>query len=72
MLERFDTIRGTVVGETRNSTNVVSEGAEYRLRSSVPLLVGASGLFTVTGVRMEYGEVVYRVEPDSIEYDEVA
>lgn len=72
MLERFDTIKGTVVGETRNSTNVVSEGGEYRLRSSVPLLVGASGLFTVTGIRMEYGEVVYRVEPDSIEYDEVA
>ncbi len=70
MLDKFDTIRGTVIGDNISSRNIISnDGAAHRMRCSVPLLVGATGLFTVTGFKIEEDGITYRVEPDSIEYD---
>ena len=70
MLAKYDTIRGTVTGEKMNSTIIISnDGYARRMKCSVPLLVGATGLFTVTGYKIEDDGITYHVEPDSIEYD---
>ncbi len=70
MLDKFDTIRGTVIGDRIRSTSIVSDDASaYIMKCSVPLPVGATGLFTVTGYKIEENGVTYRVVPDSIEYD---
>ncbi len=69
MLEKYDTINGTVVGDSLSSRSIISnDGSAQRMRCSVPLLVGATGLFTVTGYIINDDGITYRVEPDSIDY----
>lgn len=70
MLEKFDVVRGKVVGDRTNSTRVISvDGENLEMRTATPLLVGTRGLFTVKGFNINADGVIYRVEPDSIDYE---